>query len=145
MPMHENSLRNLTPWKPGQAGNPLGINAGRPKGSREKFSRGFLMDLAEVWQEKGRATMEHCATTNPDVFFATCARLIGPEVKMTIEAQPVGLEPGDIQILKAIRASIPNADKMSPEQVLQHVLDAVQAFESKVVLALPKPEEKGGA
>jgi len=99
------------------------------------------MDLAEVWAEKGKATMVHCATTNPDVFFATCARLIGPEVKMTIEAQPVGLEPGDIVILKAIKEAIPHADKMSPEQVLQHVLDAVSAFESKVVLALPSPSK----
>jgi hypothetical protein len=85
--------------------------------------------------------MEHCAATNPDVFFATCARLIGPEVKMTIEAQPLGLEPGDIQVLKAIREAIPNADSMSPEQILGHVLDAVREFESKVILALPKPKE----
>ena len=102
------------------------------------------MDLAEVWQEKGKATMLHCATTNPDVFFATCARLIGPEVKMTIESQPVGLEPGDIAVLKAIKEAIPNADRMSPEQILQHVLDAVRAFESKVVLALPKPKKTRG-
>jgi hypothetical protein len=142
---HENSkphpgAGNLRPWKPGQSGNPSGL-PGRPKGSREKFSRGFLMDLAEVWQEKGRATMEHCATTNPDVFFATCARLIGPEVKLSIEAQPVGLEPQDIVILKAIKEAIPNADRMSAEQVLQHVLDAVRAHESKVILALPKPKD----
>ena len=29
--------------------------------------------------------MLHTAKTNPTVFFATCARLIGPEVKLTIE------------------------------------------------------------
>jgi hypothetical protein len=139
--MHENSLRNLTPWKPGQAGNPLGINAGRPKGSRQRFSRAFLADLAEVWQAKGKATMEHCASTQPETFFAVCARLIGPEVKMTIESEPVGLEPGDIAVLGAIKEAIPNADKMSPEQVLHHVLEAVQAFESKVILALPKPKD----
>jgi hypothetical protein len=133
MPMHENSLRNLTPWKPG--------HAGRPKGSRQRFSRAFLADLAEVWQAKGKATMEHCASTQPETFFAVCARLIGPEVKMTIESEPVGLEPGDIAVLGAIKEAIPNADKMSPEQVLQHVLEAVQAFESKVILALPKPKD----
>ena len=29
--------------------------------------------------------MVKTARTNPAVFFATCARLIGPEVKLTIE------------------------------------------------------------
>lgn len=121
---------------------PLGINAGRPKGSREKFSRAFLHDLAEVWAEKGRATIEHCAATNPDTFFAVCARMIPSEVKASIEAvQPVGLDQTDIVVLKAIKQAIPHADKMSPEQVLQHVLDAVRQFESKVVLALPSPSK----
>jgi hypothetical protein len=32
------------------------------------------------------------AQTNPAVFFATCARLIGPEVKLTVE-QPL---PGNL-------------------------------------------------
>ena len=74
------------------------------------------------------------------MFFATCARLIGPEVKVTIEqTQGAGLDQVDISILKAIREAIPNADKMSAEQVLGHVLDAVRAYESPVVLALPKP------
>ena len=66
--------------------------------------------------------MEHCAATQPETFFAVCARLIGPEVKMTIESQPVGLEPQDIAVLKAIRQAIPDADRQSPEQILAHVL-----------------------
>src|SRR5580700_2487789 len=40
----EKSLANLTPWKPGQSGNPLGVNAGRPRGlvklMREALSKG---------------------------------------------------------------------------------------------------------
>jgi hypothetical protein len=137
---------NLKPWKPGQSGN---LN-GRPVGTRQAFSAGFHRDLAEVWQSHGRDSMLHTAKTNPTVFFATCARLIGPEVKMTIEAQPVGLEPQDIVILKAIRAAIPDADRMSAEQVLQHVLDAVQAHESKGYLGSAEAEglrlrlKKGG-
>jgi Family of unknown function (DUF5681) len=70
-----------TQWKPGQSGN---LN-GRPVGTRQAFSAGFLRDLAEVWSEEGRETMVKTARTNPAVFFATCARLIGPEVKLTIE------------------------------------------------------------
>jgi hypothetical protein len=67
---------NLKPWKPGQSGN---LN-GRPVGSRSAFSAGFTRDLAEVWAEKGKASMLHTAEKQPTVFLATCARLIGPEV-----------------------------------------------------------------
>jgi hypothetical protein len=79
-------------WQPGQSGNPNG----RPVGSRQAFSAGFLKDLAEVWSEEGREAMVKTAKTNPTVFFATCARLIGPEVKLTIEQQLAGnLSPAD--------------------------------------------------
>ena len=73
--------RNLKPWPPGVSGNPNG----RPLGSRSAFFAGFTRDLAEVWADKGKAAMLYTAEKQPAVFFATCARLIGPEVKLTIE------------------------------------------------------------
>jgi hypothetical protein len=130
----QKQLANLRPFQPGNPGGP-----GRPAGSRQAFSAGFLTDLAQVWQQHGKDTIAHTAKTQPAVFFATCARLIGPEVKLTIEQSQPALDATDIEILRAIKEAIPNADKMSPQQVLQHVLDAVQSFESKVILALPKP------
>ena len=66
-------------WPPGVSGNPNG----RPVGSRTVFSQSFLKDLASVWAERGRAAMEKTAIDQPGVFFATCARLIGPEVKQS--------------------------------------------------------------
>ena len=68
-------------WPPGVSGNPNG----RPLGSRTVFSQGFLKDLAGVWASHGKETIIKTAQDNPGVFFATCARLIGPEVKLTIE------------------------------------------------------------
>src|SRR6478752_10329923 len=73
-----------TRWKKGQSGNPSGL-PGKPVGARTAFSQGFLKDLAQVWQEHGRDTMLHTAKTQPATFFAVCARLIGPEVKVTVE------------------------------------------------------------
>jgi hypothetical protein len=58
--------------------------------------------------------MIHTAKTQPAVFFATCARLIGPEVKLTIEQSQPALDATDIEILRAIRQAIPHADQMSP-------------------------------
>ena len=65
---------NLTPWVAGQSGN---LN-GRPVGSRTAYSRGFFSDLADVWAKHGKETMIKTAQDDPAVFFATCARLIGP-------------------------------------------------------------------
>ena len=80
---------NLKPFPKGVSGNPSGL-PGRPVGSRQAFSAGFLTDLAQVWRQHGKDTIVHTAKTQPAVFFATCARLIGPEVKLTIEqSQPV--------------------------------------------------------
>ena len=82
--------RNLKPWPPGVSGNPNG----RPVGSRSAFSAGFTRDLAEVWADKGKAAMLYTAEKQPAVFFATCARLIGPEVKLTIEQSLPGNRDG---------------------------------------------------
>src|ERR1700723_3219306 len=124
-----------TQWKPGVSGNPNG----KPVGSRQAFSQGFLKDLAEVWQAEGKQTIQHTAKTQPAVFFATCARLIGPEVKLTIEqSQPV-LDATDIEILRAIRNAIPNADSRSPQEILTFVEEAVRQHSAKVIEALADP------
>ena len=73
--------RNLKPWPPGVSGNPNG----RPVGSRSAFSAGFTRDLAEVWADKGKAAMLYTAEKQPAVFFATCARLLPNDVRVTVE------------------------------------------------------------
>jgi len=125
---------NLKPWKPGQSGN---LN-GRPVGSRSAFSAGFTRDLAEVWAEKGKASMLYTAEKQPAVFFATCARLIGPEVKLTIEQQlPGNLSPADwnlmLEIVDAVRQAIPDAASAPPGAVLEHVLGALRATQAKPI------------
>ena len=90
-------------WPPGVSGNPNG----RPVGSRTVFGQSFLKDLASVWAERGRAAMEKTAIDQPGVFFATCARLIGPEVKLTIEQTlPGNLSTEDWQVMREIVASM---------------------------------------
>ena len=126
---------NLKPWKPGQSGN---LN-GRPVGSRSAFSAGFTRDLAEVWAMHGRETMIKTATDQPAVFFATCARLLPADVKLTIEQSYAGLSPEDYLLLKeviaAVRSAIPDADSKPPGEVLEHVLSALRLrrVETKVI------------
>ena len=131
---HITEISKSTQWKPGQSGN---LN-GRPVGTRQAFSAGFLRDLAEVWSEEGRETMVKTARTNPAVFFATCARLIPNDVRVTVEQQlPGNLSMEDWQVMKeiiaAVRQAIPDAANAPPGAVLEHVLGALQAVEAKII------------
>jgi hypothetical protein len=93
-------------WQPGQSGDPNG----RPVGSRTAFSASFLKDLAEVWRDHGRETMIKTATDQPSIFFATCARLIGPEVKLTIEQTlPGNLSMEEWQVMREVIAAVRQA------------------------------------
>ena len=126
--------RNLKPWPPGVSGNPNG----RPVGSRTLFSQGFLKDLASVWASHGRAAMEKTAIDQPGVFFATCARLIPQDVKLTVEQQlPGNLSMEDWatmrEIVDAVRQAIPDASSKPPGAVLEHVLSALRMAGSKTL------------
>jgi hypothetical protein len=75
--------------------------------------------------------MEKTAIDQPSVFFATCARLIGPEVKLTIEQTlPGNLSMEDWQMMReivaAVRQAIPDAADRRPCAVLEHVLTALR-------------------
>jgi hypothetical protein len=99
---------------------------GRPVGTRQAFSAGFLRDLAEVWSEEGRETMVKTARANPATFFAVCARLIGPEVKLTVEQSlPGNLSAEDWammrEIVDAVKQAIPDAASQLPGAVLPYV------------------------
>ena len=123
-----------TQWKLGQSGN---LN-GRPVGTRQAFSAGFHRDLAEVWQSKGKQSMEWTADNQPAVFFATCARLLPNDVRVTVEQSlPGNLSMEDWQTMKeiiaAVRQAIPDAGSKPPDAVLEHVLTALRAADAKVL------------
>ena len=114
--------RNLKPWPPGVSGNPNG----RPVGSRSAFSAGFTRDLAEVWAEKGKASMLYTAEKQPATFFATCARLLPNDVRVTVEQSlPGNLSAQDWQVMReiveAVKLAVPDASSKPPGEVLEYV------------------------
>ena len=126
--------RNLKPWPPGVSGNPNG----RPVGSRSAFSAGFTRDLAEVWADKGKAAMLYTAEKQPAVFFATCARLLPNDVRVTVEQTlPGDLSMEDWQAMKeviaAVRQAIPDAASQPPGFVFGHVLSALKQPQAKTI------------
>jgi hypothetical protein len=117
-------------WKPGQSGN----ISGRPVGARQNFSAGFLRDLAEVWAAHGKDTMLHTAKLNPEVFFATCARLIPKDVQLTVQQNySFQLDPVDLEILRAIKEAVVDAGQREPGAVLQFVLDAIRSHNAQLI------------
>jgi hypothetical protein len=76
--------------------------------------------------------MDWTAEHQPSVYFATCARLIGPEVKLTIEnALPGNLSPTDWadlrQLLSAIKQALPDHAHRPPGEVFKYVQQALSA------------------
>ena len=77
------------------------------------------------------SSLAHSVRMRPGVFFATCARLIGPEVKLTIEQTlPGNLSMEDWQVMReiveAVKQAIPDAGSQPPGAVLQYVKDRLQ-------------------
>jgi hypothetical protein len=127
--MNEIAVRGR-PFPPGTSGNPNR----RPVGSRTAFSAAFMRDLAEVWAEHGRDTMLRTAKTNPETFFATCARILPKDVELTIRQHySGGLDERDVMILRAIRDAIPNANELEQQAVLEYALAAIRAHSAHVI------------
>ena len=116
-------------WKPGQSGN----QQGRTVGSRNQFSNAFMQDLAAVWAQHGRETMEATAKVNPEAFFATCARLLPRDVAISIQTQAPILDAGDLAVLRAIREAIPTAGGREPAEVLEFTLAAIRSHSAKLI------------
>ena len=95
-------------------------------------------DLAEVWAEKGKASMLYTAEKHPAVFFATCARLLPNDVRVTVEQSlPGNLSMEDWQMMKeiiaAVRQAIPDASSKPPGAVLEHVLSALKQADATLI------------
>ena len=119
------------PFPPGASGNPNG----RPPGhhTRHLFSEAFMRDLSASWGVDGPKVLARVAKENPTSYFSVCARLLPSDVAISIQAQSPALDARDLSILRAILAAIPNADDLDPQQVLDHTLKAIRAYDAKVI------------
>ena len=80
------TARNLTPWKPGQSGNPNG----RPLGTRNSFSQAYIRDFHTVWDEAGIGAIRTMAAKNPSGFVAVASKLIPQQVAVDMQASLPG-------------------------------------------------------
>jgi hypothetical protein len=82
--------------------------------------------------------MLYTAEKQPAVFFATCARLLPNDVRVTVEQSlPGGLGPEDWsllqEVIQAVKAGIPDAANAKPGEVFSRVLDALRAHDAKTI------------
>ena len=119
------------PFPPGVSGNPNG----RPPGhhTRHLFSEQFLRDLSTSWSKNGPTVLERVAKDNPSGYFSVCARLLPSDVSVSIQHQSPALTANDLAVLRAILAAIPNASELEPQAVLDHTLNAIRAYDAKVI------------
>jgi hypothetical protein len=68
--------KQLTPWKPGQSGNP----SGRPKGSRNKLGEAFIQDMYDKWVEKGAEVIDAAMEQSPGAFIRSMVAILPQEV-----------------------------------------------------------------
>jgi len=121
------------PWQRGESGNP----AGRPIGTRNRFSEAFVGDIAAAWEKHGTGVVERVLRNEPTRFLEVCSRLIPRDVSVTLSTRlPGSLEPDDwsalLELLGAVRTALPGDDR-KPGEIAQFVKDAIRSHGAKLV------------
>lgn len=79
MPSDKTPPKQLTPWEPGQSGNP----AGRPKGSRNKLGEAFISALHDDFVAHGVETIARVREEKPAEYVKVCASLLPKEISLS--------------------------------------------------------------
>ena len=72
--------KQLTPFKPGQSGNP----AGRPKGARNKLGEAFIEALHDDFNEHGVAAIQVVRAEKPDQYLKVIASLLPKDINLNV-------------------------------------------------------------
>src|SRR6266480_1940489 len=86
--------RGLTPWKPGQSGNPKG----RPVGSRNKLATLVFDEALASFEKRGRAAFEELANKDSARYLILMAQLVPQHFKHEVEHTITVLSHEELQL-----------------------------------------------
>lgn len=89
----------LTPWKPGQSGNP----AGRPKGARNKLGEAFLEAMASDFEVNGQEAIERVREERPQDYLKIIASILPRQAEIKIDNYE---HLNDVQLRAALSSAI---------------------------------------
>jgi len=115
--------KQLTPWKPGQSGNP----AGRKPGSRNKLVEDFVSDLQEKWRTDGADILDRVAANEPAKIVEVISRLAPKDIAVKLdERNSLGVEPALWNGFKRVLAAIEECAPADTNPV--QVFDAMERW-----------------
>jgi Family of unknown function (DUF5681) len=77
-------------WKPGESGNP----AGRPQGTRNRYSEDVLTVLANDWAAGGADVVARVRATDPSTYLRVVASILPKDVLVNVQQSvPGNLQP----------------------------------------------------
>ncbi len=92
--------KQLTPWKPGESGNP----AGRPKGARNKLGEEFLEALRDDFLAHGAGAIEQTRIEKPDAYLKVIASILPKQLEIK-ESAFEGVSDHELAVLVAAARS----------------------------------------
>jgi hypothetical protein len=122
------------PWKPGQSGNP----AGRPMGSRNKFTEDVIQAFAVDWAAGGPEVIARVRQQDPSTYLRVIASILPKDLLLTVQpSTPGNLDPDEwrvlVDLVKLIAASSPSGAKAMPSEIGPVIEEAVRCHFAKPI------------
>ena len=134
--------RAATLWKKGQSGN----LAGRPTGSRNKFSEDVVTAFAVDWAAGGPEVIARVRQQDPSTYLRVVASILPKDVLVNVQQQvPGNLDPDEwrvlVDLVRLIKTSAPEGASALPSDIAP-ALETVAGLTLLSQLPIPKTHRK---